>query len=349
MKLGSFCVLQNGKSIPKTVVGNVPVYGSTGIIGFTNKSLVGEEGVLIARVGANCGMVQYLPNKPSWISDNTIICVPKKTVCLVKYLYYCLQKSNISKYRIGSAQPLLTIKILSALDIDVPSLTNQQHIVGTIGSVDDLIENIARKRNAINLILSTSLYAKNEVVPLSAYHPNLVKPGIDYFQNFKTYLDTSCVETTDPIDYGFQVSYDKRPSRANMQPSENTVWTARMKSSFKVLGITHNDKIITEKCILSTGFLGVTESSHLCLPFIYSLFISKPFRILKDLNSTGATMESINNKDFLEIKVPLLSSAEMEDYRIKYSPLLLELSSLREEEIRLNKVKESLLAKYFNH
>lgn len=212
-----------------------------------------------------------------------------------------------------------------------------------------MIENIARKRNAINSILSTILYVKREVVPLSAYHPNLVKPGIDYFQNFKTYLDTSCVETTDPIDYGFQVSYDKRPSRANMQPSENTVWTARMKSSFKVLGITHNDKIITEKCILSTGFLGVTESSHLCLPFIYSLFISKPFRILKDLNSTGATMESINNKDFLEIKVPLLSSAEMEDYRIKYSPLLLELSSLREEEIRLNKVKESLLAKYFNH
>ena len=60
-------------------------------------------------------------------------------------------------------------------------------------------------------------------------------------------------------------------------------------------------------------------------------------------------MESINNKDFLEIKVPFLSSTEMEDYRIKYMPLLLELSSLREEEIRLAKIKESLLAKYFNH
>ena len=212
-----------------------------------------------------------------------------------------------------------------------------------------MIENLARKRVAINSILSKSLYDKNKTVPLLFYHPNLVKPGIGRFQNFKTYLDTSCVETTDPIDYSFQISYDGRPSRANMQPSENTVWTARMKSSFKVLGITTNDKIIIKKCVLSTGFLGISESSCLCSPFIYSLFISKPFRILKDLNSTGATMESINNKDFLEIKVPFLSSTEMEDYRIKYMPLLLELSSLREEEIRLAKIKESLLAKYFNH
>ncbi|MDY3047645.1 MAG: hypothetical protein SOR23_05370 [Candidatus Enterosoma sp.] len=132
-----------------------------------------------------------------------------------------------------------------------------------------------------------------------------------------------------------------------MQPSPRTAWTARMKASFKVLGITELDSFILNNVILSTGFVGVQESENLPLPFLYALFISKDFRAKKDLSSTGATMESINNKDFLDLMVPSLTLDEAREYKRKYDPIMLELSSLREQEKKLKEEKKLLLAKYF--
>jgi type I restriction enzyme S subunit len=220
-------------------------------------------------------------------------------------------------------------------------------IVGTIGSVDDLIENIESRKRCLNSILETSLKRYSSCVPFQSYHPILVKTGISPFDGDKVYLDTSCVSETDPTDYSYIVQYGERPSRANMQPSPRTAWTARMKASFKVLGFTELDSFILNNVILSTGFVGVQESENLPLPFLYALFISEDFRAKKDLSSTGATMESINNKDFLDLIVPSLTLDEAREYKRKYDPIMLELSSLREQEKKLKEEKKLLLAKYF--
>lgn len=221
------------------------------------------------------------------------------------------------------------------------------HIVGTIGSVDNLIENIESRKRCLNSILITSLKQYSYHVPFKSYEPNLVKTGIVNFEGEKIYLDTSCVNGTDPTDYSYVVRYDERPSRANMQPSPRTAWTARMKASYKVLGITELDDYILKNTILSTGFVGVQESENLPLPFLYALFISENFRIKKDLSSTGATMEAINNKDFLDLMVPYLTIKESKNYKKHYDPLMLELSLLREQEEKLKKEKKLLLSKYF--
>ena len=213
--------------------------------------------------------------------------------------------------------------------------------------MDDLIENIESRKQCLNSILVSSLERYSSYVPLKSYEPNLVKTGVSSFEGEKIYLDTSCVNGTDPTDYSYVVRYDERPSRANMQPSPRTAWTARMKASYKVLGITELDDYILKNTILSTGFVGVQESENLPLPFLYALFISENFRIKKDLSSTGATMEAINNKDFLDLMVPYLTIKESKNYKKHYDPLMLELSLLREQEEKLKKEKKLLLSKYF--
>ena len=213
--------------------------------------------------------------------------------------------------------------------------------------MDNLIENMESRKQCLNSILVSSLKRYRDYVPFKSYGPNLVKTGISYFDGEKVYLDTSCVNGTDPTDYSYIVRYDERPSRANMQPSPRTVWTARMKASYKVLGITELDSFLLENTILSTGFVGVRESKNLPLPYLYALFISKDFREKKNLSSTGATMESINNKDFLDLMVPYLTIAEAEEYKRRYDPIMQELSSLREQKENLEKEKKLLLSKYF--
>ena len=58
-------------------------------------------------------------------------------------------------------------------------------------------------------------------------------------------------------------------------------------------------------------------------------------------------MESINNKDFLDLMVPYLTIAEAEEYKRRYDPIMQELSSLREQKENLEKEKKLLLSKYF--
>ena len=83
------------------------------------------------------------------------------------------------------------------------------------------------------------------------------------------------------------------------------------------------DVTLLTRCILSTGFIGLQETSLLPASFIYSVFLSKEFRDEKDRNSTGTTMSSINNKDFLDLLVPYLTGDEMKQFDLKSSPFII--------------------------
>ncbi len=215
--------------------------------------------------------------------------------------------------------------------------------------MDDLIDNIGvQEASTLKVITSMFLpFESKDLIPIKDYSPSIIKPEITKFSDEKTYLDTSCVNEIDPIDYSYKVTFENRPSRANMQPTIGSVWTAKMKGSFKVLNITELDKTILNSCILSTGFLGVQSSQNLPASFLFALFTSGPFRAKKDLISTGATMEAINNKDFLSLMVPNATVKEMTAFDQTCSPIILRLSSLREEKQRLVAIKQQLLTKYF--
>ena len=58
---------------------------------------------------------------------------------------------------------------------------------------------------------------------LNEYPIQIVKSGIEKFENYKEYIDTSAVEGLNNISDGINISYNNRPSRANMQPMPNSV------------------------------------------------------------------------------------------------------------------------------
>jgi Restriction endonuclease S subunits len=101
------------------------------------------------------------------------------------------------------------------------------------------------------------------------------------------------------------ITYNKRPSRANMQPVENSVWLARMINSPKFLKA---NKDLIENKILSTGFLGIqTEAKETC-DYLFYYIQTKEFQEYKDAYVTGAVQESLTNesaKDILVIIPPL--------------------------------------------
>ena len=75
-KLGDVVNFGNGKVRPKAI-GNIPVYGGNGILGYSNEFNYTDKTIILGRVGAYCGSV-YFENKPIWVSDNALSAKPKE-------------------------------------------------------------------------------------------------------------------------------------------------------------------------------------------------------------------------------------------------------------------------------
>lgn len=109
----------NGKSGKKSESGSYPLYGASGIIGFSEESKF-DDAVIIGRVGAYCGSIEYC-NSEFWASDNTIVANPKKGKAQLPFVLYLLKYLDLNQHAGGAAQPLLNQKVLNSLEFPIPS------------------------------------------------------------------------------------------------------------------------------------------------------------------------------------------------------------------------------------
>lgn len=130
--------LKNGKSRPKEE-GLIPVYGGNGIMGYTNKSNITGETIIIGRVGAYCGAT-YFEDRPIWISDNALYAKARGEQCN-KFFYYLLKYKNLNQFAGGSSHPLLTQGGLNQLELIIPDFISQKRIAEILSCIDDKIEN----------------------------------------------------------------------------------------------------------------------------------------------------------------------------------------------------------------
>lgn len=146
------------------------------------------------------------------------------------------------------------------------------------------------------------------------YHNSLtsvIKPGVRPFGS-KTYLATAEVNGT-TISTGTTVEYATRESRANMQPTENSVWFAKMKNSVKHLYLNGQMRQLIENSILSTGFCGL-QCAEIGFEYIASFIEHSYFETIKDTLAHGATQEAVNNDDLAGIALVVPSERILAEY-----------------------------------
>lgn len=139
-KLGE-CVISisSGKNKKKNSAGNFPVYGSMGIIGYSEQYVYNKDCILVARVGANAGTLHIAKGKYD-VSDNTLIIELNENE-LLSFYYFLLVNINLNKLNYGTGQPLVTSGMLKNIDIQLPCKAEQQKIADCLSSMDSLIQN----------------------------------------------------------------------------------------------------------------------------------------------------------------------------------------------------------------
>ena len=138
-RLGDLCNdIYSGRNKYRTELGKYPIYGSTGIIGMTDKYQYEGNKILIARVGAHAGFVSMACGKYD-VSDNTII-VENKNCYSTYFAYQQLIAANLNKLIFGSGQPLITSGMLKRLYVLFPEFKEQERINNVLKLWDAAIE-----------------------------------------------------------------------------------------------------------------------------------------------------------------------------------------------------------------
>lgn len=129
----------------------------------------------------------------------------------------------------------------------------------------------------------------------------IIGSGVNYFKGTKNYYSTSSVDGNKVLNPEGEFTYFNRPSRANMQPSNNTVWFAKMKNTLKVIKCSER---FNANSILSTGFSGI-YSDKVLAEYLEQIFLSEDFNVQKDNLSEGSTQQAINNSKLKDIYVDI--------------------------------------------
>lgn len=138
--LDKFVKFQRGFDLPKDnfVEGDIPVYGSTSILGYHNQIKVKAPGVITGRSGT-LGKFQYAKN--DFWPHNTTLWVKDFMGNDPKFVYYSLQCLDFSDFNSGGAVPTLNRNVLKSFKMDIPPLPIQKKIAKILSNYDDLIEN----------------------------------------------------------------------------------------------------------------------------------------------------------------------------------------------------------------
>ena len=132
--------IASGRNKARSVEGAFPVYGSTGIIGFTNEAGYSGNVLLVARVGANAGLVNAVSGDFD-VSDNTLVLRPIDAWNM-RFAFHQLTHMNLNQYAVGGGQPLVTGGLLKALKVPFPPLEEQVRIAAILDKFDVLTNSI---------------------------------------------------------------------------------------------------------------------------------------------------------------------------------------------------------------
>lgn len=108
MMMGEIAKITSGKSLNRSEFfenGCYPIYGSNGVIGWTNSYFSEEKIIITGRVGT-LGTIKIVDEK-CWISDNVLIIKPKSDLYTYP-IYFSMKGYDFESLNVGSTQPLLT-------------------------------------------------------------------------------------------------------------------------------------------------------------------------------------------------------------------------------------------------
>ena len=165
------------------------------------------------------------------------------------------------------------------------------------------------------------------------------------FDGEKRYISTGALDRDHVNEADVEmITFESRPSRANLEVAEGDVLFAKMASTektFVVDSAAAND-------IYSTGFCAVRARESKILPkCLYYFLSSSLFLEQKDKNSSGATQKAITNSGLSKIYINLPDLSEQQEFITQMDLLCSLITARREQLAKLDELVKSRFIEMF--
>lgn len=125
--LESVAKIKHGKDWKNLSAGNIPVYGSGGVMGYVDSYAYDKPTVLIPRKGSITNI--FYIESPFWNVDTIYYTEIDDKKIVPKFFYHFIKTIDLLALDTGSGRPSLTQAILNKLQIPIPPLHVQAEIV----------------------------------------------------------------------------------------------------------------------------------------------------------------------------------------------------------------------------
>lgn len=219
--LGEVAKIKYGKDHKKLTEGNIPCYGSGGIMRFVDKYIHNKKSVLIPRKGTLSNL--FYIDKPFWTVDTLFYTDIDEDKIFPRYLYFKLRTFKLEDLNVGSAVPSLTTSVLNAVAFNIPKMDEQKAIAKVLSSFDDKIELLQEQNKTLEETAQTifkewfsdknkeewELMSLNNVLEISSskriFSKEYVKSGVPFYRS-KEIIELS---TKPSISTELYISHDR--------------------------------------------------------------------------------------------------------------------------------------------
>lgn len=138
-KLQELAKIKYGKNQKKVAsdYGNIPIYGTGGLMGWANECLYDKPSVLIGRKGT-IEKIRYVEH-PFWTVDTLFYTMINTEKVRPHFFYYLMSQVDLKKYNEGTTIPSLRTETLNRMEFDVPPFDIQDRILSIIEPIEDKI------------------------------------------------------------------------------------------------------------------------------------------------------------------------------------------------------------------
>jgi type I restriction enzyme S subunit len=142
-KINSLLKIGSGRDYKHLKFGEVPVFGTGGLMAYVNEYLYNGETVCIGRKGTIDKPMFY--SGPIWTVD-TLFYTHSFNESIPKFVYYLFQRVNWKLHNEASGVPSLSKSTIENISLQLPNLKEQTKIASFLTCVDDKLQTLKKKK-----------------------------------------------------------------------------------------------------------------------------------------------------------------------------------------------------------
>ena len=365
-KLGDVLTIKYGKDHKQLADGDIPIYGSGGIMRYGERSLYDGPSILIPRKGS-LNNIMY-SGKPFWTVDTMFWTIINEEIANPLFVYYSICKKDFASLNVGSAVPSLTVPVIEDVDILLPSKFTQDKIVSILKSLDDKIE-VNRRINdnfviepffeilliwAITTLINDNLEQRGQAL-FEEYVMNLNKPRTQLLSDYALINPTRtiakgraarCIEMSSlPTKGTFPSDWTFKEYNGGMKFRNGDTIMARITPCLengKTAYINFLDE--NEVAFGSTEYIVLSAHEGFCSELLYFLARYDDFVSYAVSHMNGSSgRQRVSGNDIANYVMPEISNETMDVVSEKLHGIMEVIKNNSLESRRLAEIRDALL------